>query len=153
MTSSLFIVVSSRAYLYELVKDEVNEELVDHLVGLKSKESYQEDTTLQSKRAAGARPELQALYENHVLWLLKFSRLCSATPTRDKRSLVVRVHALDHFVRREITKKLAAENQMDEFEAQVYNLPFKMKVQSLMEDNKAIDELTAKDKERMAKEA
>jgi len=42
---------------------------------------------------------------------------------------------------------------MDEMEAQVYNLPFKMKVQSIMDDNKAIDELTAKDKEKMEREA
>lgn len=32
-------------------------------------------------------------------------------------------------------------------------LPFKMKIQNIMEDNKALDELTAKDKERMKKEA
>ena len=42
---------------------------------------------------------------------------------------------------------------MDEMEAQVYDLPFKMKVQSIMDDNKAIDELTAKDKARMEREA
>lgn len=42
---------------------------------------------------------------------------------------------------------------MDEMEAQVYNLPFKMKVQSIMDDNKAIDELTAKDKAQMEREA
>ena len=153
MTSSLFIVVSSRAYLYELVKTEVDLQLFDHLVGLESKESYQRETTLQSKRAAGTRPERQLLYENHVLWLLKLQRLCSTTATRDKRSLLVRVHALDHFVRREITKKISEEQQFDDMEEQVYNLPFKMKVQSIMEDNKALDELTAKDKERMAREA
>jgi len=38
------------------------------------------------------------------------------------------VHALDHFVRREITKKISDEQQMDDEEAQVYSLPFKMKV-------------------------
>lgn len=42
---------------------------------------------------------------------------------------------------------------MDEYEAQIYNLPFKMKVQNIMEENKAIDELTAKDKEKMELEA
>ena len=42
---------------------------------------------------------------------------------------------------------------MDDDEAQVMKLPFKMKNQSIMEDNKALDELTAKDKERMKKEA
>lgn len=34
-----------------------------------------------------------------------------------------------------------------------YRLPFKMKVQSLMEMNKAIDERTQEDKDRMEKEA
>jgi len=56
-------------------------------------------------------------------------------------------------VRREIAKKIAEEDEMDEMEAQVYNLPFKMKVQSIMDDNKAIDELTAKDKAQMEREA
>jgi len=56
-------------------------------------------------------------------------------------------------VRREIAKKIAEECEMDEMEAQVYNLPFKMKVQSIMDDNKAIDELTAKDKAQMEREA
>jgi|TARA_B110000285_G_C15108791_1_gene609738 hypothetical protein len=56
-------------------------------------------------------------------------------------------------VRREIAKKIAEECEMDEMEAQVYDLPFKMKVQSIMDDNKAIDELTAKDKARMEREA
>ncbi len=35
----------------------------------------------------------------------------------------------------------------------VYKLPFKMKVQDIMENNKAIDERTKKDKDRMEKEA
>jgi hypothetical protein len=56
-------------------------------------------------------------------------------------------------VRREIAKKIAEECEMDEMEAQVYDLPFKMKVQSIMDDNKAIDELTAKDKAQMEREA
>jgi len=42
---------------------------------------------------------------------------------------------------------------MDDQEVQVYNLPFKLKVQSIMESNKAIDELTQKDKERIEREA
>ena len=42
---------------------------------------------------------------------------------------------------------------MDEAEAMVYELPFKMKVQDLMENNKAMDERTKKDKEKMEKEA
>jgi len=153
MTSSLLIVVSSRAYLHELVKADVDLQLMDHLVGLESKESYQQETTLQSKRAAGTSQERQILYENHVLWLLKLQRLCSVTSARRKCSLTVRVHALDHFVRREIAKKISQERLMDDMEAQVYNLPFKMKVQSILEDNKALDEITGKDKEKMAREA
>jgi hypothetical protein len=35
----------------------------------------------------------------------------------------------------------------------VYKLPFKMKMQTLMEENKAIDERTAEDKVKMEKEA
>jgi hypothetical protein len=35
---------------------------------------------------------------------------------------------LDHFVRREVAKKIAEERSMDDMEAQVLNLPFKMKV-------------------------
>lgn len=63
------------------------------------------------------------------------------------------MHALDYFVRREIAKKIAEEQEMDDQEAQVYSLPFKMKVQNIMEENKALDELTAKDKEAKLKEA
>lgn len=35
----------------------------------------------------------------------------------------------------------------------VYRLPFKMKLQTLMENNKAMDERTKEDKEKMEKEA
>jgi hypothetical protein len=34
-----------------------------------------------------------------------------------------------------------------------YKLPFKMKMQTLMEDNKAIDERTKEDKDKMEREA
>ena len=37
---------------------------------------------------------------------------------------------------------------MDEAEGQVLMLPFKMKVQNIMDDNKALDELTKKDIEQ-----
>lgn len=49
MTSSLFLVVSSRAYLHELIKAEVGDELVDRLVGLESVESYEQETALHCK--------------------------------------------------------------------------------------------------------
>ena len=41
---------------------------------------------------------------------------------------------------------------MDNQEDQVLLLPFKMKVQSIMDDNKAIDELTKKDLEQRKRE-
>ena len=85
------------------------------------------------------------------MWLLKLQRLKSADTGAHDQSL--RVHALDHFVRKEIAKKLSEEQEMDDQEAQVMVLPFKMKVQSLMEDNKALDEMTAQDKERKEREA
>jgi hypothetical protein len=40
-----------------------------------------------------------------------------------------------------------------ELDELVYRLPFKMKMQTLMEDNKAIDERTKEDVEKMEKEA
>lgn len=64
----------------------------------------------------------------------------------------VKVHALDYFVRREVSRKIEQEDQMDKDEAQVLDLPFRMKVQSIMEDNKALDELTAEDKKKKEEE-
>ena len=66
MTSSLFLVVSSRAYLHELIKAEVGDELVDRLVGLESAESYEQETALHCKASGSAKnasPERQILYE------------------------------------------------------------------------------------------
>lgn len=60
---------------------------------------------------------------------------------------------LDHFVHREVAKKLKEEEELASMEELVYRLPFKMKVQSLMENNKAIDERTQEDKDRMEREA
>lgn len=42
---------------------------------------------------------------------------------------------------------------MDELEELTYRLPFKMKVQNIMENNKAIDMRTKADVEKMEKEA
>lgn len=61
--------------------------------------------------------------------------------------------ALDHFVRREVARRLKEEEELASMEELTYRLPFKMKVQSLMEMNKAIDERTQEDKDRMEKEA
>ena len=57
-------------------------------------------------------------------------------------------------MRREIAKKIAEEAKMDDQEGQIMQkVPFKMKVQGILESTKTLDELTAKDKERMQKEA
>ena len=48
---------------------------------------------------------------------------------------------------RDIALKLDEEKKLDDQEEQVLNLPFKMKMQTLLDDNKPIDERTAKDKE------
>ncbi len=42
---------------------------------------------------------------------------------------------------------------MEDIEQLTYRLPFKMKVQDIMEKNKAMDEWTKEDKERMEREA
>jgi hypothetical protein len=56
-------------------------------------------------------------------------------------------------VRREVARRMREEAELASMEELVYRLPFKMKVQSLMEDNKAIDERTKEDVEKMEKEA
>ncbi len=45
------------------------------------------------------------------------------------------------------------EQELASLDELVYKLPFKMKMQTLMEDNKAIDERTKEDKEKMEREA
>ena len=54
---------------------------------------------------------------------------------------------------REVAKKLKEEQELANLDELVYKLPFKMKMQTLMEENKAIDERTAEDKAKMEKEA
>ena len=65
---------------------------------------------------------------------------------------LVWVHALDYVVRREVAKKIQQEQEMDDAEGQVLNLPFKMKVQDFMNSHKAIDEMTKKDVDEKKKE-
>lgn len=151
MASSLGILIGTRAYLKHFVENAVGQEHHDRIIGLETPGSYQQQTALEGKRAASRGKDAQILYENQVLWLLKLQRLGPAQTEAKDQSL--RVHALDHFVRREIAKKLSEEQEMDDQEAQLMVLPFKMKVQSLMEDNKALDEMTAQDKERKEREA
>jgi len=57
MMSSLLIIVSSIAYLHELIKAEVGNQLVDRLVGLESTESYEQETALYCKPSAGTSTE------------------------------------------------------------------------------------------------
>jgi hypothetical protein len=63
------------------------------------------------------------------------------------------VHIVDYFVHRDITFKLSEEKKLDDQEEQILKLPFKMKMQDILEENKAIDERTAKDKQKMELEA
>ena len=128
MASSLSVLVGTRVYLQGLVEAAVDQAHLGRLVGLEATGSYQQATALEGKRAASRGKDAQILYENQVLWLLKLQRLSPAGSGAQDQSLAVRVHALDHFVRREIAKKLAEEQEMDDDEAQLMVLPFKMKV-------------------------
>ena len=56
-------------------------------------------------------------------------------------------------MRREVAKRMREQEELESMEELVYRLPFKMRVQTLMEDNKAIDERTKEDVERMEREA
>ena len=102
-------------------------------------------TLLQLRQLRGDQAKL--LYENTLLWLLQSHRLLESVSEPD-----LWVHALDYVIHREIAKKLAEEQAMDEQEGQVLNLPFKMRMQDILADNKAIDELTAKDIEQRKKD-
>ena len=71
MECSLHTLVATKAYLYELVKDQIDLPLVDQVVGLQSKSaSYAEETTLLCRRGSESSQERQCLYETHLLWLL-----------------------------------------------------------------------------------
>ena len=83
------------------------------------------------------------LYEQYLKYIVKHVQRDRAT-----RSI-----ALDHFVRREVARRIKEEAELASMDELVYRLPFKMKVQSLMEDNKAMDEWTKEDKEKLEKEA
>lgn len=52
-----------------------------------------------------------------------------------------------------MARRIKEEAELASMDELVYRLPFKMKVQSLMEDNKAMDEWTKEDKEKREKEA
>ena len=65
----------------------------------------------------------------------------------------LRSAVLDYFVHREVMKRIVEEQRLAELDELVYKLPFKMKMQTLMEDNKPIDERTKEDVEKMEKEA
>ena len=150
MVSSLHFVVAVRNYLYEMIREEIDPKVTDLIIGLDSDESYQKESTAWGKSIAGQNSQNQLIYENQMIWTLKFQRFCHLNQDDTNQ---VKVHALDHFIHREISKKLAQEQEMDDAEAKIYNLPFTMKMQSLMDNNKAMDEMTAKDKEQREKEA
>jgi hypothetical protein len=119
-----------------------------------------QDEVLTNLKNLARTDEARILYEKTVLWLVECQRLITgdldeqstAAPRRQKETSELWVHALDYFVRREVTKKLAQEQEMDEQEGQVYNLPFKMKVQDILAENKAMDERTKADVELKKKE-
>lgn len=90
-------------------------------------------------------PTLHRLLEVYLKYLLRYSRNASM----QSESKLIKSVALDHFVHREVARKMQEEEQLASIEELVYRLPFKMKVQTLMEDNKAMDEWTKEDKERM----
>jgi hypothetical protein len=50
-------------------------------------------------------------------------------------------------------RKLVEEQKLDDMDTLIYKLPFKMKVQSILEQNKAIDERTKDDTDRKELEA
>ena len=150
LTSTLFIVVSTRVFLFELSEYQKvsTPDIFQRVVGFECEQSSYQKETLQFAKDRSIDQEQKNLYENVLLWLVQAQRMRRNVD----QSIEVKVHALDHIVRREVSKKLAQEQELDDAEAQVLNLPFRMKVQSLMEDNKAIDEMTRKDKEEKQKE-
>ena len=89
------------------------------------------------------------LFEQYMKYLLKLDRCLGGLSSPAKYRSVI----LDHFVRREVARKMKEEEELASMEELVYRLPFKMKVQTLMEENKAYGERTKEDLERMEKEA
>lgn len=85
-----------------------------------------------------------------MLWILKTNRLTkSRSQLLCNHQIEANVHIVDYFVHRDITFKLSEEKKLDDQEEQILKLPFKMKMQDILEENKAIDERTAKDKQKM----
>jgi len=74
-------------------------------------------------------------------------------PSDSSKSRYLHTTVLDHFLHREVAKKLKEEQEAASLDELVYKLPFKMKVQTLMEENKAIDERTAEDKAKIERDA
>jgi len=116
MTCSLHIVVSVRTYLHELIVEDSGLQRLDSLVHIASKENYMRESILLSKKESASGANSMILFENHLLWLLKLQRMQS--DRQNSKSL--HVHVLDHFVRRDIAKKLAEEAAMDDVEAQTF---------------------------------
>jgi hypothetical protein len=124
MVTGLHVIVAVRNYLYEIISEDIDPNTSELLIGLGSEQSYQKETTVWGKQISlGKKTDGQLIYENQLLWLLKHQRLSS-----QEDDIYVKVHALDHFIRRDIAVKLAQEQAMDDAEAKVYNLPFTMRM-------------------------
>lgn len=65
----------------------------------------------------------QLLYEQSLKFVLKMKRASNQQLSKDLSAYI-----MDHFVHREITKKLKEQQELEDMEELVYRLPFKMKV-------------------------
>ena len=119
MTSSLHIIVSARAFFYEMIKEEAKLCRLAPISYINAQDNYQHEATIISKRAKNNGTEGMTLFENHMLWLLKLQRLNSSSKNEKQAYSTLKVYALDHFVRREIAKKIADEAELDDKEATV----------------------------------
>lgn len=95
-------------------------------------------------RTLCSKAEYKPVFELYLKELVKF------TPSQ---SQLVKSTVLEHFVRREVARRMREEAELESMEELVYRLPFKMKVQTLMEDNKAYGDRTKEDVEKMEREA
>lgn len=58
------MVIGTRAYLHELMKAQIGEQLIDRVVHLKSENSFEQETALYCKPRGDGTRERQMLYEN-----------------------------------------------------------------------------------------
>jgi hypothetical protein len=72
MVSSLHLIVGVRHYLYEIIREDIDPKLTNLMIGLDSDHCYQKETTQWGKTVAGKNSESQMIYENQMMWILKF---------------------------------------------------------------------------------